>query len=121
MRNFTEAPNELLAVKFSRLNIQLLVVNLRNMEPEFRHEVAELQFNRVSESLSRSRGTLSKLDEVLEKECPKCTSHAEDVIAPFPSPYSVLRGFGSLSDLVSARRNRIGITSRVDLRLILSS
>ncbi|KAG0438021.1 SCAN domain-containing protein 3 [Dictyocoela muelleri] len=51
---------------------------------------------------------------------PKTWAIVQKILLPFPSSYLVERGFSVVTNLVTEKRNRLKITERGDLRLILT-
>ena len=79
-----------------------------------------MQQDESVKTLFKIKGTMMWLSEESEKKYPNSTTLAREVLINFPSSYLVECGFSVVTDLLQAKRNRLEITKRGDLRLKLT-
>ena len=71
-------------------------------------------------TLFKLKGTNMWLCDEIEKKYPNIATLARELLIHFPSSYLVECGFSAVDDLLQAKRNRLEITKRGDLRLKLT-
>jgi hypothetical protein len=98
---------------------QPMLVDISN-ENLYEEELSEMQNDDSITNLFNVKGIMAWMcDETIIKY-PNITSHARNLLLPFPSSYLVECGFSAVSDLLVKKRNRLDITNRGDLRLKLT-
>lgn len=61
------------------------------------------------------------LQTVIIHHYPGLWTYVKNILIAFPSSYLVKRGFSTVTDLITKKRNRLDIVTRGDLRLTLTN
>ncbi|XP_029641288.1 protein FAM200A-like [Octopus sinensis] len=99
---------------------QPLLINVSDATIQYQEELSELQHDESVKTLFKLKGTKMWLYDEVERKYPKISTSARELLIPFPSSYLVECGFSAVDNLLEAKRNRLEITKRGDLRLKLT-
>ena len=118
IHDFEDRFTDIIAMEFPLWIAEPFAINLSDVELEYQYELAELQSNKVLESAFRNKGTSMWLANEVGIKYPRCSLQAKKNTRAFPL---IECGFSAVNNLVTAKRNRLEITQRGDLRLKLTS
>jgi len=94
----------------------------RNVEPECKHELAELSMDIAAKVVFESRSLSDFWYNVNTRDkYSKLAAAAEPFLLAFPSSYMVHAGFSHVNAILSKQRNRLNLEERGDLRLKLTN
>ncbi|XP_029653897.1 protein ZBED8-like [Octopus sinensis] len=121
IKDFNDRFCDLKAMNFPSWLTQPLLINVSDATIQYQEELSELQHDESVKTLFKLKGTKMWLYDEVERKYPKISTSARELLIPFPSSYLVECGFSAVDNLLEAKRNRLEITKRGDLRLKLTS
>ncbi|XP_029633744.1 SCAN domain-containing protein 3-like [Octopus sinensis] len=120
IKDFNDRFCDLKAMNFPSWLTQPLLINVSDATIQYQEELSELQHDESVKTLFKLKGTKMWLYDEVERKYPKISTSARELLIPFPSSYLVECGFSAVDNLLEAKRNRLEITKRGDLRLKLT-
>ncbi|CAI9718247.1 domain-containing 3-like [Octopus vulgaris] len=120
IKDFNDRFCDLKAMNFLSWLTQPLLINVSDATIQYQEELSELQHDESVKTLFKLKGTKMWLYDEVERKYPKISTSARELLIPFPSSYLVECGFSAVDNLLEAKRNRLEITKRGDLRLKLT-
>ncbi|XP_029654310.1 uncharacterized protein LOC115227698 [Octopus sinensis] len=111
---------DLNAKNFPSWLTQLLLIDVSDAAVQYQEELSELQRDESVKTLFKLKGTNMWLCDEVERKYSSISTSARELLIHFPSSYSVECGFSAVDNLLEAKRNRLEIMKRGDLRLKLT-
>lgn len=112
--------DDLRTMNFPTWLTQTLLADLPEAEFRYQQELAEIQSDESLKALFKHKGINMWFSDEVGRKYPSISSVAKEMLIPFPSFYLVECGFSTVGYLLDAKRNRLDITQRGDLRLKLT-
>ena len=120
IKDFNDRFGDLKAMNFPSWLTQPLLVDVSDAAVQYQEELSELKHDESVITLFKLKGTNMWLCDEVVKKYPNITTLARELLIHFPSSYLAECGFSAVADLLHAKRNRLEITKRGDLRLKLT-
>lgn len=118
--DFSQRFVDLEGMKFPSWVTQYSLVELSEVEPRLRDEVADLQNDASAVAIHKSKRQFMWLHQEIVEKYPNLSSEAQKLILPFPTSYLVECAFSAVTDILTKKRGSLDITHRGDLRLKLT-
>ena len=120
IKDFNDRFCDLKEMNFPSWLTQPLLMDVSDATMQYQEELSELQHDESVKTLFKLKGTKMWLYDEVERKYPNISASARALLIPFPSSYLVECGFSAVDNLLEAKRNRLEITKRGDLRLKLT-
>ncbi|GFV94339.1 uncharacterized protein TNCV_2267931 [Trichonephila clavipes] len=118
--DFKEQFSDFKQIDFPTWVTQLMLVEISHISMQYQEELSEMQNDESVKTLFNIKGVMAWLCDETETKYPHSTKSAGKWLLRFPSSYLAECGFSAVNDLLSKKRNRLDITKRGDLRLMLT-